>query len=164
MLAAIAGCDSTSPPPLAATSETAQLRVGFPARGLADTIAIDAVERLPLRSAELVAPDGTVTRSGPIDVEDRPRVATGQWAIAQTWSDPVTGNNALASLGHTNPQANAALFGQEQLLAVVSHAEIGLPDPVAYRRDWQHYRIRLAFGTPPALQTRELAAPAPPPQ
>jgi hypothetical protein len=45
----------------------------------------------------------------------------------------------------------------------VSSASIRLPDPVAYRRDWQGYRIRLRFGGPPQVETREVAAPAPPP-
>jgi hypothetical protein len=49
-------------------------------------------------------------------------------------------------------------------LATVSTAEIALPDPVAYRRDWGKYRIRLNFGTPPGeTETREIAAPEPPP-
>ena len=63
-----------------------------------------------------------------------------------------------------NAQAGAALQGQQQLLATVSTAEIALPDPVAYRRDWRKYRIRLTFGTPPAeVETREIAAPESPP-
>ena len=62
-------------------------------------------------------------------------------------------------------QQPAALQGQEQLLAMVSNAQISLPDPVAYRRDWANYRIRLTFGTPPgAIETQEIPAPAPPPR
>jgi hypothetical protein len=62
-------------------------------------------------------------------------------------------------------QAGAALYSQQQLLATVSTAEIALPDPVAYRRDWARYRIRLVFGTPPGeVETREIAAPEPPPE
>jgi hypothetical protein len=60
--------------------------------------------------------------------------------------------------------AGAALNSQQQLLATVSTAEIALPDPVAYRRDWARYRIRLTFGTPPGeVETRLLPAPPPPP-
>ena len=52
--------------------------------------------------------------------------------------------------------------GRQQLLAIVSTAEITLPDPVAYRRDWQHYGVRLTFGTSPGeAETREIPAPAP---
>ena len=63
-----------------------------------------------------------------------------------------------------NAGGGAALQGQQQLLANVSTAEIALPDPVAYRRDWRRYRIRLTFGTPPGeVETRDIAAPEPPP-
>ena len=52
---------------------------------------------------------------------------------------------------------------QVQLLANLSQAEIPLPDPIAYRRDWPNYRVRLTFGTPPgAIEAREIAAPEPP--
>ena len=48
---------------------------------------------------------------------------------------------------------------------MVSRAEIPLPDPVAYRRDWRDWRIRLTFGTPPSdVTTTEIAAPEPPPR
>ncbi|HEX6442374.1 MAG TPA: hypothetical protein VF007_09330, partial [Stellaceae bacterium] len=60
--------------------------------------------------------------------------------------------------------ANATLRSQTRLLTTVSSATIPLPDPVAYRRDWTRYRLRLSFGTPPgAVETREIAAPEPPP-
>ena len=58
----------------------------------------------------------------------------------------------------------AAPLTQTRLLAVVSNAAIQLPDPVAYRQGWQKYRIRLTFGDPPQTETREIAAPAPPPR
>jgi hypothetical protein len=52
-----------------------------------------------------------------------------------------------------------------QVLAVLSQAEIPLPDPIAYRRDWANYRVRLSFGIAPGeIETREIPAPAPPPQ
>ena len=58
-------------------------------------------------------------------------------------------------------------FRPEQFAQLLSTAEIALPDPVAYRRDWTQYRIRLTFGTPPGgVETSEIAAPepsAPPP-
>jgi hypothetical protein len=45
---------------------------------------------------------------------------------------------------------------------MTASAEISLPDPVLYRRDWQHYKIRLTFGGTGTPDIRELAAPAPP--
>src|SRR5579863_197439 len=160
----IAGCEGgalpAGPPPA-----QAQLKVSFPPRGLVDTIELDAVDRLPLRTAERVAPDGVVTESSYLNVNDSPSLATGQWAGGNSWADAVTGNNALAALSLQRSEGSAALRGQQQLLAIVSTAEITLPDPVAYRRDWQHYRVRLAFGTPPGeAETREIPAPAPLPQ
>ena len=164
-----AACDggplSSSGPPDAPPALAAQVRVGFPARGLVDTIEIRSIDRLPLRAADLVAPDGTVTAAGYLNVEASPGIASGQWAGANAWSDAVTGNDALAALTLRHAEGGAALRGRQQLLATASVAEITLPDPVAYRRDWQHYRIRLSFGTPPGeVETRESPAPAPPPR
>src|SRR5438270_540944 len=93
-----------------------------------------------------------------------PPAATGQWVANSPWETALAGTGA-AALTSPNAEANAALRGQVQVLAVLSQAEIPLPDPVAYRRDWATYRVRLTFGTPPSeLESRELAAPAPPPQ
>ena len=159
-------------PPIAVTpgalppgppAPSAQIRVRF--GGLVDTIEVRAVERLPLRAAALVAPDGAVVPASFVSVDDMPRIATGQWAVSQRWDDPVSRDNALAALALTNPQAGAALQSRQRLLAMVSNAEIPLPDPVVYRRDWRNYRIRLTFGTPPGeVETVVIAAPAPPPR
>jgi hypothetical protein len=143
---------------------TADLRVGFPSGGLADTIAVTAIDRLPLRAAALVAPDGTAVPADWINVDADPRVATGQWVAGNPWETSLTRSNPAATLTAQNAEANAALRGQVQLLATVSQAEIPLPDPVAYRRDWPKYRVRLTFGTSPGeIEAREIAAPEPPP-
>jgi hypothetical protein len=158
-----AACDSeiASPP----SGPTAQVRASFPAGGVVDTIVVDAVERLPLRAAELVAPDGTATAASYVNVVASPRFATGQVVAADPWLTPLSGDNGAAAALVAHPEARAALQSQTQLLATVSTADIPLPDPVAYRRDWANYRIRLTFGTPPsAIETQEIAAPEPPPQ
>ena len=61
-------------PPLA----TDQIRVRFPAGGVVDVIEIDAVERLPLRKAELVAPDGRSTPASYLNVNSSPGVTFNQ--------------------------------------------------------------------------------------
>ncbi len=163
----IAGCEGGDAPSLGAPSPgpTAQVRASFPLGGVADTISVDAIERLPLRTADLVAPDGTITPASNVDVAASPRFATGLRTLGNPWQNAISGNNALGALAMPNAQAGAALQGEGQLLATVSSADIALPDPVAYRRDWRHYRIRLTFGTPPAeVETRELAAPEPSPR
>src|SRR5213079_3669810 len=62
-LVLITGCDGGGlpPGPSGPVGATAQLRAGFPLRGLTDTIVIDAIDRLPLRAADLVAPGGAIT-------------------------------------------------------------------------------------------------------
>lgn len=158
----VAGCGGGPPP--APSGTTAQLRAGFPARGIADTIVVDAIERLPLRAAELVAPNGTTTAASYIDVAASPRLATGQWNAGNPWQNALYGGSSAAALAMPHVEPGAALQSNEQLLATASTADIPLPDAVAYRRDWAHYRIRLSFGTPPGeVETRELAAPEPPP-
>jgi hypothetical protein len=160
----IAGCEGGGAPPPGPLGPTVQLRAGFPRGGLADTIAIDAIDRLPLRAAELVSPTGTTTPASNIDVDASPRFATGQWLAGDPWRNALAGGGPATALTMQHAEAGAALQGQQQLLATVSSAEIALPDPVAYRRDWGKYRIRLTFGTPPGeVETREIAAPEPPP-
>jgi hypothetical protein len=44
-----------------------------------------------------------------------------------------------------------------------ARARIVIPDPVAYRRDWQGYVVRLRFGTAPEAVT-VADIPAPPPR
>lgn len=159
----LAGCErGAAPPPGPIEAPVAQLRAGFPPHGIADTIVVDAVERLPLRAAELIAPDGSATPASYVNVEANPATDTGQWAAGDPWRNAVAGGAPVPSA--LWPQAGAALRSQERLLANLSTADIPLPDPVAYRRDWAQYRIRLSFGTPPGeVETREIPAPAPPP-
>ena len=148
-------------PPGPATPR-AQLRAGF--GGLVDTVEVSAIEPLPLREAALIAPDGTTVPATYINVTNNPRVATGQWSASNRWDQAAGPDNALAALALPNMQAGAALQSSQQLLAMVSRADIPLPDPVAYRREWRNWRIRLGFGTPPGeLQTFEIPAPEPPP-
>ncbi|HVC55905.1 MAG TPA: hypothetical protein VND95_08115 [Stellaceae bacterium] len=148
-----------APPP----GPTASVRAGFPPGGIVDLIVVDAVDRLPLHAADLVAPDGTATPARYIDVAAAPRFATGQSTAADPWQSAFNGGGSATALAIESPQSGAALYSREQLLATVSTADIALPDPAAYRRDWAHYRIRLTFGVSPATaETREIPAPQPP--
>ena len=166
-LLVLAGCggggfESSAPP--ASPGASATLRAGFPKGGLADTIAIEAVERLPLREAVLLAPDGTATPSGAIDVDASPSFTAGQQVAGDPWQNALTGRGSAAAPNLLHAEAGAAVQSREQLLATVSRADIALPDPAVYRRDWAHYKIRLIFGTPPGeVQVREIPAPRPPP-
>ena len=163
----IAGCDEVAalppgpPPPAGAAAE---LAAGFPVGGVADTIVVTAVDRLPLRGAELVAPDGAATPASYIDVAASPRLATGQRMVGNSWERTIASGAAAPAPALGFGEGGAAVESREQLLANFSTADIPLPDPVVYRRDWARYRLRLTFGTPPGrVERRELAAPAPPP-
>jgi hypothetical protein len=156
----LAACADSGLPPLA----TDQIRARFPPGGVVDVIEVDAVDRLPLRKAELVAPDGQATPAAYLNVAPSP----GMTLDREFATSPYAGN----TFGYGNITANLVAPGgavgapqqRVALLAMVSTASILLPDPVEYRRDWRSYRIRLDFGDPPgAVETRELAAPEPPP-
>ena len=160
LLGACEGGGGAPPPAL----PIAEVKAGFPRGAVVDAIQIDAVDPLPLRAVELVAPDGAATPASSIDIVRDPSSYAGQRAAEAAWNDSVSGNYAAAALAMPNAEANASLRSQTRLLTTISSATIPLPDPVAYRRDWPRYRIRLSFGTPPGrLETREIAAPEPPP-
>jgi hypothetical protein len=169
-LLVLAGCDAGPPavgpeaPPGTVATGT-DLRAWFPPRGLVDTIEVDAVQRLPLQAAELVGPDGAVTAANSLNSTATPSGAAGQWEAGHPYDATVApGTSSLMAVAGPPGPAATAVFGQRQLLASLSTADILLPDPVAYRRDWQHYRIRLTFGTLPGpAETQEIAAPEPPP-
>jgi len=149
----LAACDGSGPAPLPVEQVTAS----FPPHGITDVIVIDATDRLALRAATLIMPDGGTVPADGVDVNARPRSSTGLSAAA----DPTHGG--LGDLTLSGPPAIPSIHSEGQLLTTMSKASITLPDPVAYRRDWRRYRIRLDFGNPPgAVETREIPAPEPP--
>ena len=163
-LVLMTACDGGGVLPPGPPAPFEQVRASFPKGGLVDTIVIEAVDRLPLRAADLVLPDGRATPASHVDVNALPSVATGQRVAGDPWQSALTGRGSAATLTVPNAQAGAALGGEAQLLAMVSSADIPLPDPITYRRDWRKYRIRLTFGTPPGeIESREIPAPEPPP-
>jgi hypothetical protein len=158
VLAFLTGCGGGGPAPLPID----QISASFPAAGVADTIEVHAIDRLPLRRAELVDPNGQTTPAMSIAARPAPIDNTALALPTGTYA----GDASALALAGNPPNAGAigaAVQTQSQLLAVLSNATIALPDPVAYRRDWQRYRIRLRFGDPPNAESREIEAPEPPP-
>jgi hypothetical protein len=139
-----------------------QVRARFPPGGVVNSIEIDAVDRLPLRTAELVAPDGQATPASYLHVNPSPSVTFYQRRI----DTPYEGN--LFGIGNVAPVPAAvtgAPQGDVQLLAMVSTASIPVPDEIGYRRDWHSYRIFLSFGDLAGeVERRILPAPEPPPK
>jgi hypothetical protein len=157
----LAACSGGGPP---SALPGDQVRASFPAGGIADQIEIDAIDRLALRSAELVAPDGHATPAASITANPAPTESFSQ----QFPTGPYSGSQfGVSNIGPNAPYqgaVGAAPQAQTRLLAIVSTASIPLPDPVAYRQNWQKYRIRLHFGqSSDQLDTREIPAPEPSP-
>jgi hypothetical protein len=144
---------------------TDQVRARFPPGGVVDVIEVDAVDRLPLRTAELVAPDGQATPAFYLHVNPSPTVTFYQRFADSPYGDTTFGTGDLAAGVPFPADLAGAPQGSEKLLAMVSTASIRLPDEVEYRRDWRSYRIFLSFGDLPGeVERRVLPAPEPPPQ
>ena len=142
-----------------------QVHARFPPGGVVDVIEVDAIDRLPLRTVELIAPDGQATPATYLNVTPSPSVASDQQFPNGPYAGTTFGVGNLAAGVLLLPALTGAAPQQRVvLLAMVAAASIPLPDPVEYRRDWRNYRIRLSFGDPPGeVTSRELAAPEPPP-
>ncbi len=157
----LTGCLGGGPAPLPAERAWAR----FPPGGVVDVISIEALNRLLLRSAELVAPDGQVTPSAAIAVNPAPPDMLSQQIPDGPYSGATFGVSNFASNAPGSGVAAGVPQSSNRLLAMLATTSITLPDPVEYRRDWRAYRIRLHFGDPPGpVETREIAAPEPPPE
>jgi hypothetical protein len=139
-----------------------QVRARFPPGGVVDSIEIDALDRLPLRTAELVAPDGRATPASYLHVTPSPSVAFYQRRI----DTPFEGNFfTVDNLAPVPAIVAGAPLGGAELLTMSSIASIPLPDEIEYRRDWRGYRIFLSFGDIAGeVVRRVLPAPEPPPK
>ena len=150
------GCAGSGPTPV----PTDTVQAGFPAG--VNQIQINAVDRQPLRGAELVAPDGHATPALSIAANPAPTENFSTQYPQTPYSAPNYGVSSIGSNALAPGVVGSAPVTQTRLLEIVSTATIQLLDAVAYRHDWQQYRIRLRFGDPPEVETREIPAPAPP--
>jgi hypothetical protein len=138
-----------------------QIRARFPPGGVVDAIEVDAIDRLPLRTAELVAPDGRATPASYLHVSPSPGVAFSQRFVDSPYEGNVFG---VGGLSPVPADVTGAPQGAARLLAMVSTASIPVPDEVEYRREWRSYRIFLSFGDLPGeVERHVLPAPQPPP-
>ena len=141
---------------------TDQVRARFPPGGVVNSIEIDAIDRLPLRTAELVSPDGQAMPASYLHVNPSPGVAFYQRRI----DTPYEGNFfGISGVAPVPGMVSGAPQGDAQLLAMASTASIPVPDEIGYRRDWRSYRIFLSFGDLAGeVERRVLPAPEPPPK
>lgn len=112
--------------------------------GLSDVIVVSVVDRLPLRSATLVAPDGERVPAYSLDVSSSPIVVPSQEAAI-----------FMASPGVPRQVTRIDVMS--------STALIQLPDPTRYAKSWQDSRVELRIGEPgSAGRDVTLEAPKPP--
>lgn len=162
MIALLAACGGEGGLP---SLPTDQVVVRFPPGGVVNVIEVDAVDRLPLRTAELVAPDGQTTSASYLHVNPSPGLTFYQRFPDSPYGGGTFGIGSLASGVPFPADLAGAPQGDATLLAMVSTATIPLPDEIAYRREWRSYRIFLSFGDLPGeVERRVLPAPEPPPQ
>jgi hypothetical protein len=141
-----------------------QVRVRFPAGGVVDVIEVDAINRLPLRKAELVSPDGQSTPASYLNVNPSPSVTSYQGMPNAPYASDALGVGNIPPGMPLTAVTGGAPQQRAMFLVIVSSASIPLPDPVEYRRDWRNYRIRLSFGdAPDEVEMRKVDAPEPPP-
>jgi hypothetical protein len=157
----LAGCADESGPGQAPVD---QIRARFPPGGVVDVIEVEAVNRLPLRSVELIAPDGQATPASYLNVSPSPSVPYYQGFSSGPFAGYLPGSGNFASGAPLSNGIAGAPQGRAQLLAMVSTASIPLPDEIGYRREWRSYRIFLSFGDLQSeVERRVLTAPEPPP-
>jgi hypothetical protein len=129
-----------------------------------NAIEVDAVNRLPLRSVELIAPDGQATPASYLEVNPTSGVTYHQSPFNSPYAGNLPGVDNTAFGTPLPADIGWAPQFSTQLLAMVSTASIPLPDEIAYRRDWRSYRIFLSFGDLAGeVERRVLPAPEPPP-
>src|SRR5262245_31500187 len=142
-----------------------QVRARFPPGGVVVAIEIDAVDRLPLRNAELIAPDGEATPASYLHVDPTPSVTFHQRLVDAPYTGNAVGVGNIALNVPFPADFSGAPQTRAELLTMVSTASIRLPDEVAYRRDWRSYRMFLSFGDVAGeVERRVLPAPEPPPK
>lgn len=142
IVALVAGCAAGSAPETVVEPDTISVR--FAPGGLANVVVVTTIDRLPLRSAMLVAPDGERVLAYSLDVFASP-------VIAETPAD---------ALALTIPGAYRRVTSVETMISI---ALIELPDPARYAKTWQGWRVQLRLGDPDAGQrSLMLAAPASP--
>src|ERR1700751_166048 len=117
-LALVAAC---APESGLALLPTDQVRARFPPGGVVNSIEIDAVNRLPLRTAELVSPDGQATPASYLHVNPSPSVTFYQRQIDTPYEGNIFGIG-IGNVATVPAVVTGAPQGDAQFLAMVSTA------------------------------------------
>src|ERR1700759_3421368 len=128
LLLLLAACPGTGPAPL----PNDQIRASFPPGGIANQIEITAIDRLPMRGAEFVSPDGHVTPAISVTANPAPTDYFTQQSLGVTYSAPKFGVTTVGLGGLTNIAPNpvtpkpvgAAPQTETRVLAILSTASL----------------------------------------
>jgi hypothetical protein len=145
----LCACATTGAPSTGASADDAAVpstvTAHFVPGGLSNVIVVSAVDRLPLRQAVLVSPDGERIPAYSIDVDSGPPLA-------------LVPNEGFILATPGTPRYSISVH------VMSSTALIQLPDPVQYAKTWRDSRIEVTLGDPESGKHEEtLAAPPSPP-
>jgi hypothetical protein len=160
----LAAPKTAAPPPVLSpgTSDSVPQYEGTEAVIASDVITVTVSDPLPAKAARLVAPDGTIITASAIDTERhmshednslRPRIGVGA-------AGGSGGGGISTGIGIGFP-----LFGSSEsrtYSVTESRITFRLPDPAAYRRDWQRYAIAVDLDDGVNRRTFQMLPPAPP--
>lgn len=161
---ALAGCASDPQTP-----KPPSIEARYGAGG--NIVQVTVTDRLPLRGAELVAPNGTAEAARSINTE----------RLARSYAAPGYGPTVGVGVGGFSGSSGRSGFGtglglgfplggfgsgpatESELAAqVVSNAFIPVADAEAYRASWRQWRVRLSLGAA-GVDERVVEVEAPPP-
>jgi hypothetical protein len=111
----LAACAGSGPAPV----PTDQFRADFPPGGIANQIEVTAVDRLPLRAAELVAPDGRATPASSINANPAPTTTFSSEFASGVGSGLGYGVTSIGSNALNPNIVGAAPVTETRLLAIV---------------------------------------------
>ena len=160
-LIALAAC-ADGPPPASGPQQGDER--AFRRGGVAGVIVIDTLDNLPLRAAELVAPDGAATPATSLDVDANPRRS----ADKSTLGDPWRSSDARRRVG--NARCRPRTFYTGAALAASDAVADGLdrrhraarPGRLSPRLGPRTIEIRLTFGAAGRARDARNPAAAPP--
>jgi hypothetical protein len=127
----------------------------------ADLLLVEVRDEDPVRTARLVGPDGAAIEAHAIDTERRSSGGGGGGfypSVGVGVGGGSGGGGVSTGVGIGFPIFGGGGSAREEFQSV---ARIRLPDPAAYRANWQNYEIRATLGE--GADEHEVVIPAPEP-
>jgi hypothetical protein len=157
-LVALAACASDRERAAAEAPKPDYLASFAPEAG--DLLLVEVRDEDPVRAARLVAPDGAAIEAHAIDTERRSRGGGGGGFYPSVGVGVGGGSGGVS----TGVGIGFPIFGGgggSRRTEYESVARIRIPDPAAYRANWQKYEIRATLGE--GAEEHEVVIPAPEP-